>query len=129
MSHVPPGDQDLSGRKSEIRSRVSGTLFVSRFYHKFKENVHTFMLHCLVCVCGGRKALHFLKRRQYSIMCQNRIRGLLELRPVRGKCFFFLPTLQIFSPLLHLAIICSVRECVSVCAGEWVGACLLLTLA
>lgn len=47
--------------------------------------------------CGGSEALLSLKGRQYSIMCQNRIRGLQKPQPpVRGRCFI-LPTLQIFS--------------------------------
>lgn len=38
---------------------------------------------------GEKKALHLLKGRQYSIMCQNRIRGLLKLQPCQREDALF----------------------------------------
>lgn len=38
---------------------------------------------------GEKKALHLLKGRQYSIMCQNRIKGLLKPRPCQRKMLYF----------------------------------------
>lgn len=75
----------------------------------------------MVSFWGGSEALHSLKGRQYSIMCQNRIRGLLKPQPVRGRCFI-LPTLQIFSWCLCLAALIFavfVQECVCVSASVW----------
>ncbi len=59
---------------------------------------------------GEKKALHFLKRKQYSIMCQNRIRGLLKLQPCQKKMLYFAYAADLFFLSLSLyTIICRVR--------------------
>ena len=62
---------------------------------------------------GEKQAFHLLKGRQYSIMCQNRIRGLLNLQPCQRKMLYFAYAANLFSLSLH-NIICSV--CAHACA-------------
>lgn len=61
-----------------------------------------------------KKALHLLKGRQYSIMCQNRIRGLLKLQPCQRKMLYFAYAANLFSlsPSLY-TVIC--RVCAFMC--------------
>lgn len=67
----------------------------------------------IVSFWGEKKALHLLKGRQYSIMCQNRIRGLLKPQPCQRKMLYFAYAANLFylSPSSY-TIICTVCVCV-----------------
>lgn len=65
---------------------------------------------------GEKKALHSLKGRQYSTMCQNRIRGLLKLQPCQRKMLYFAYAANLFSLSPSLStIICRVCVCAHAC--------------
>lgn len=79
-------------------------IIVAEFIQR-KQKTDAFVL--VVAFRGEMKALHLLKGRQYSILCQNRIR--LELKPCQRKMLHFAYTANLFSSSQpSYNIICSV---------------------